>query len=200
MRIASRPRLPQTSRTTSDAFSRGGMKSMMLAAASRVSISVSKTSVCSRYLRKMRAAGEGIVLDICGHWASARHQRYGFNPDIGAFTQAFGSKHLDASALLIPLVGFLRPEDTRVHSTVEAIPIIQHHCAAIIVARTALGLRGGGRAKIDCRQARNCTGGIRLLPVGGRRAWFRCRSAQPIRRITNAAVSHAANIGSVSAH
>ena len=47
--------------------------------------------------------------------------RGGFNADVGAFTQAYGSRHLDASALLIPLIGFLPPEDPRVRSTVEAI-------------------------------------------------------------------------------
>src|SRR5262249_41957350 len=44
-----------------------------------------------------------------------------FDPDIGAFVQSYGSKLLDASVLLIPLVGFLPPEDKRVRSTVEAI-------------------------------------------------------------------------------
>ena len=47
--------------------------------------------------------------------------RYGFNTDIDAFVQSYGSKHLDASALLIPLVGFLPPQDPRVQSTVAAI-------------------------------------------------------------------------------
>jgi GH15 family glucan-1,4-alpha-glucosidase len=44
-----------------------------------------------------------------------------FNPRVGAFVQAYGSEHLDASALLIPVVGFLPPEDARVQRTVEAI-------------------------------------------------------------------------------
>ena len=35
--------------------------------------------------------------------------------------QAYGSDNLDASALLIPLVGFLPPSDARVKSTIEAI-------------------------------------------------------------------------------
>ncbi len=47
--------------------------------------------------------------------------RFGFDPSLGAFVQSYGAKHLDASALLIPLVGFLPPEDPRVRSTVEAI-------------------------------------------------------------------------------
>jgi GH15 family glucan-1,4-alpha-glucosidase len=44
-----------------------------------------------------------------------------FNPTIGAFVQSYGSSLLDASMLLLPLVGFLPPDDARVRSTVEAI-------------------------------------------------------------------------------
>ena len=42
-------------------------------------------------------------------------------PTSAAFVQAYGSKQLDASLLLIPLVGFLPPDDPRVRGTVEAI-------------------------------------------------------------------------------
>jgi GH15 family glucan-1,4-alpha-glucosidase len=45
----------------------------------------------------------------------------GFNAELGAFVQSYESTALDASALLIPLVGFLPPSDPRVKSTVEAI-------------------------------------------------------------------------------
>lgn len=45
----------------------------------------------------------------------------GFDPDIGAFVQAYGSTRLDASALLIPLVGFLPHTDPRVVSTTRVI-------------------------------------------------------------------------------
>jgi GH15 family glucan-1,4-alpha-glucosidase len=45
----------------------------------------------------------------------------GFNPAKGAFTQYYGCDELDASVLMIPLVGFLPPTDERVVSTVEAI-------------------------------------------------------------------------------
>jgi GH15 family glucan-1,4-alpha-glucosidase len=44
-----------------------------------------------------------------------------FDPDLGAFVQSYGAKALDASTLLIPLVGFLPPDDPRVRGTVEAI-------------------------------------------------------------------------------
>jgi GH15 family glucan-1,4-alpha-glucosidase len=47
--------------------------------------------------------------------------REGYDGEIGAFVQSYGSTMLDASALLIPLVGFLPPSDRRVQSTVEAI-------------------------------------------------------------------------------
>ena len=47
--------------------------------------------------------------------------RSAFDPQIGAFVQSYGSKQLDASALLIPLVGFLPADDERVKSTVDAI-------------------------------------------------------------------------------
>lgn len=45
----------------------------------------------------------------------------GWNPHLGAFTQAFGSDDLDASALMLPLVGFLPADDARVRSTIDTI-------------------------------------------------------------------------------
>jgi GH15 family glucan-1,4-alpha-glucosidase len=45
----------------------------------------------------------------------------GFHRGMNSFTQAYGSKHMDASLLLLPLVGFLPPEDPRICGTVRAI-------------------------------------------------------------------------------
>ena len=45
----------------------------------------------------------------------------GYDAGRGTFTQAYGSKALDACALLIPRVGFLPYDDERVVSTVETI-------------------------------------------------------------------------------
>ncbi len=59
--------------------------------------------------RKVRTA---IHNEVCGK---------GFNPDRNAFVQYYGATELDASLLMIPLVGFLPPEDPRVRGTVEAI-------------------------------------------------------------------------------
>jgi GH15 family glucan-1,4-alpha-glucosidase len=44
-----------------------------------------------------------------------------FDPELGAFTQAYGSKRLDASFLILPVAGFLPGDDPRVRSTVDAI-------------------------------------------------------------------------------
>ena len=45
----------------------------------------------------------------------------GFNTAKGSFTQYYGSDNLDASLLMIPLVGFLPAHDPRVRGTIEAI-------------------------------------------------------------------------------
>jgi len=45
----------------------------------------------------------------------------GFDRELNSFVQAYGSKRLDASLLLIPLVGFLPATDPRVRGTLRAI-------------------------------------------------------------------------------
>jgi GH15 family glucan-1,4-alpha-glucosidase len=47
--------------------------------------------------------------------------REGFDPQLNAFVQYYGSKDPDASLLLLPLVGFLPAGDPRVRGTVELI-------------------------------------------------------------------------------
>jgi GH15 family glucan-1,4-alpha-glucosidase len=47
--------------------------------------------------------------------------REGFDPALNSFVQYYGSKHLDASLLMLPLVGFLPATDPRMRGTVEAI-------------------------------------------------------------------------------
>ncbi|MFL4909829.1 glycoside hydrolase family 15 protein [Streptomyces sp. MMS24-I2-30] len=61
------------------------------------------------------------------HWQHERDQirraieERGWKPGLGVFTQAFDNDDLDASALMLPIVGFLPPHDPRVQSTVLAI-------------------------------------------------------------------------------
>jgi GH15 family glucan-1,4-alpha-glucosidase len=60
-------------------------------------------------------------------WREVRQQIFddvckrGFNEKLGYFTQHYESDQLDASLLMIPLVGFLPATDPRVVATVEAI-------------------------------------------------------------------------------
>lgn len=60
-------------------------------------------------------------------WARLRDEihrdvcTYGWSDRRGAFTQEYGGSELDGALLMIPVVGFLPPEDDRVRSTVEAI-------------------------------------------------------------------------------
>jgi alpha,alpha-trehalase len=44
----------------------------------------------------------------------------GWNEEAGAFTQSFGSEDLDASNLMIPIVGFLPADDPRMLATIDA--------------------------------------------------------------------------------
>jgi GH15 family glucan-1,4-alpha-glucosidase len=47
--------------------------------------------------------------------------RLGFDAELGSFVQSYGSKEVDASLLLIPLVGFLPASDPRIAGTVRQI-------------------------------------------------------------------------------
>ena len=48
-------------------------------------------------------------------------EEQGWSERAGAFTQSFGSDDLDASSLMLAIVGFLPPDDPRIRATVEAI-------------------------------------------------------------------------------
>ena len=63
-------------------------------------------------LDRWRVARDAIHARVC---------RDGYDPGLNSFVQSFGSKLLDASLLMIPLVGFLPPTDPRVRGTVEAV-------------------------------------------------------------------------------
>ncbi|HEY6981751.1 glycoside hydrolase family 15 protein [Reyranella sp.] len=62
--------------------------------------------------RRWRSIADEIHAEICER---------GFDRELNSFVQAFGSSRLDASLLLIPLVGFLPADHPRVRGTVEAI-------------------------------------------------------------------------------
>ena len=62
--------------------------------------------------RQWREIADEIHAEVCER---------GFDRELGSFVQAYGSKWLDASLLLIPLVGFLPATDPRIRGTLRAI-------------------------------------------------------------------------------
>ena len=63
-------------------------------------------------LEKWGALRDMIHGDVCDR---------GFDRQLGSFVEAYGSKMLDASLLLLPSVGFLPPEDPRILGTIQTI-------------------------------------------------------------------------------
>jgi len=63
-------------------------------------------------LERWRALREKVHEQVC---------REGFDAQRNTFVQHYGSKNLDASLLMIPMVGFLPAQDPRMRGTVEAI-------------------------------------------------------------------------------
>lgn len=77
-----------------------------------------------RAIKIAEHTGNDVPLD---KWRSARDQVHaevcekGFNKELNAFTQIYGSDQLDSSLLLMPQVGFLPASDPRVKGTIVAI-------------------------------------------------------------------------------
>ena len=61
---------------------------------------------------RWEALGDTIHADVLAH---------GYNPDRNTFTQSYDAPDLDAALLMIPRVGFLPPDDSRVLGTIAAI-------------------------------------------------------------------------------
>jgi GH15 family glucan-1,4-alpha-glucosidase len=87
----------------------------------------SKVMAWVAFDRSIRNAEKLGLSDTVHHWRRVRDQIHqqvcekGYNSRLRSFTQSYGSKELDASLLLIPLVGFLPCSDPRVRGTIEAI-------------------------------------------------------------------------------
>nr|HET6901938.1 glycoside hydrolase family 15 protein [Ktedonobacteraceae bacterium] len=77
--------------------------------------------------RGIRAAQQLNLEADLSRWCFVRDQIradilcHGYNTSIGAFTQSYDDATLDASNLLLPLVGFIPPDDPRMRSTVDRI-------------------------------------------------------------------------------
>ncbi len=93
------------------------------------------------------------------HWRALRNTihehicQHGFNKSVGTFVQTYGSTALDASLLLIPLVGFLPPSDPRVVATVEALErklVVNGFVLRYDVEKTNDGLAGDEATFLLC--------------------------------------------------
>ncbi|MEO8278856.1 MAG: glycoside hydrolase family 15 protein [Ideonella sp.] len=82
-------------------------------------------------LERWREIRDTIHAWVCEH---------GFNAQRNSFVQHADTTALDASLLLIPLVGFLPHDDSRVHSTIEAIRKELGFGALVLRYRTSSGV------------------------------------------------------------
>jgi GH15 family glucan-1,4-alpha-glucosidase len=87
----------------------------------------SKVMAWVAFDRAVKLAEEFNFAGPVDQWKATRQEihddvcKKAFNSTVGAFTQYYGAATLDASVLLMPLVGFLPATDSRVVSTVAAI-------------------------------------------------------------------------------
>jgi GH15 family glucan-1,4-alpha-glucosidase len=91
-----------------------------------------------------------------GRWRALRRRMHqeicqrGVDPRRGCFVSAYGSSELDASLLLLPLVGFLPPGDQRVVRTVKAVQDELCDDGFVYRYRAADGVPGGEGAFLAC--------------------------------------------------
>jgi len=102
---------------------------------------------------RMATLGEQRGHDRAASWrklAATVHAQVcqrGWNEEVGAFTQAYGSSALDAAVLMIVRTGFLPPDDPRVLSTLDAVR--EHLMRDGLLLRYQLPAVGAGEAPVD---------------------------------------------------
>jgi GH15 family glucan-1,4-alpha-glucosidase len=95
-------------------------------------------------LDRWREIAAAIHADVCSR---------GYDRGLGSFVQSYGSKQLDAGLLLMPLVGFLPPEDARVRGTLQAVErrlLVDGLLKRYDTAATPDGLPAGEGAFLAC--------------------------------------------------
>jgi GH15 family glucan-1,4-alpha-glucosidase len=93
------------------------------------------------------------------HWRKIRDQIHadvcarGYDPELGTFVRAYGTKELDASLLLLPAIGFLPADDKRILGTIEAVEsklVVDGFVYRYHQAESEDGLRGGEGVFLAC--------------------------------------------------
>jgi GH15 family glucan-1,4-alpha-glucosidase len=94
--------------------------------------------------RRWREIADEIHAEVCER---------GFDPELNSFVQAYGTKRLDASLLLIPVVGFLPATDPRIQGTLRAVEdrlLIDGEFVLRYETENADGLPAGEGAFLAC--------------------------------------------------
>jgi GH15 family glucan-1,4-alpha-glucosidase len=102
----------------------------------------SKVMAWVAFDRAVRSVEEQGLSGPVDEWRATRDEIHaevcerGFSESVGSFTQYYGGSELDASLLLIPLVGFLPIDDPRVVGTVDAVERELLHEGLVLRYRT----------------------------------------------------------------
>jgi len=119
----------------------------------------SKMMAWAAFDRAVKSAQEFKLPGPVDEWQRRRAEiheevcRKGYDEKLGHFVQAYGSKELDASLLLIPAIGFLPPTDPRVAATVAAIErhlLVDGFVSRYDTGRSDDGLPPGEGAFLAC--------------------------------------------------
>ena len=119
----------------------------------------SKVMAWVAFDRAIKSAEAYALAGPIAHWRAVRREireqvlTRGFDRELGCFVQCYGSKEVDASLLLIPVVGFLPVDDPRVRGTVEAIErrlLVDGFVRRYDTSQTDDGLPAGEGAFLAC--------------------------------------------------
>ncbi|QIG39100.1 glycoside hydrolase family 15 protein [Microbacterium sp. 4R-513] len=108
----------------------------------------SRVMIWAAFDRGVRAVREAGLDGHPERWERLRDRmkaeidRHGYDESVGHFVQAYGSTEVDASLLLLPEVGFCRPDDPRMLRTVAAMERDLMHDGLLHRYRTTTGVDG----------------------------------------------------------
>jgi GH15 family glucan-1,4-alpha-glucosidase len=102
----------------------------------------SKVMAWVAFDRAVRTVEEQELDGPVDRWRDLRNEIHaevcerGFDSSLNSFVQSYGSQELDASLLMLPLVGFLPADDDRVRGTIEAVERELLHDGLVLRYRT----------------------------------------------------------------
>jgi GH15 family glucan-1,4-alpha-glucosidase len=108
----------------------------------------SRAMIWAAFDRGVRAVREVGLEGPADRWERLRDQMreeidaHGYDESVGHFVQAYGSTEVDASLLLLPEVGYCKPDDPRMLRTVAALERDLMHDGLLHRYRTKAGVDG----------------------------------------------------------